>query len=384
MKENSMKTIAKTGFCVLLILGLAISAFPSFQENETQSEAQEKQSSEIKQLTIRNSGFRSKSTVIIRYRDEDKKIVEVIENGKKLPPEEFSRYESIIRDVLEIPQIDRLLPEIERARRIAESQRISKEFKIREMLQLRHRMEGLESDVARRYRNWSELQLMETLNRLTQDISESRDLSNEEKIARLKEIIEKIRAIKLTEEERIHRSGLVEFGEANAARSLIEEINKSSSMSKEEKINEIKHVLQKLRERDIEGEERHRNLIEIETAEVLRKMLQETAQRKDLSDQEKEKEMESLLQEAQSLKLEGIQRMVGIEKFKFDLHRMLEGEGLLPEGKAEFVLTAKECSIEGRKMPKDIRERIMKLCEESLGMKFSHDTKIVLQLNEDR
>lgn len=379
-----MKTIAKTGLCVLLILGLAISAFPSFQENETQREAQEKQSSEIKQLTIRNSGFRSKSTVIIRYRDEDKKIVEVIENGKKLPPEEFSRYESIIRDVLEIPQIDRLLPEIERARRIAESQRISKEYKIREMLQLRHRMEGLESDAARRYRNWSELQLMETLNRLTQDISESRDLSNEEKIARLKEIIEKIRAIKLTEEERIHRSGLVEFGEANAARSLIEEINKSSSMSKEEKINEIKDVLQKLRERDIEGEERHRNLIEIETAEVLRKMLQETAQRKDLSDQEKEKEMESLLQEAQSLKLEGIQRMVGIEKFKFDLHRMLEDEGLLPEGKAEFVLTAKECSIDGRKLPKDIRERIMKLCEESLGMKFSHDTKIILQLNEDR
>ena len=132
-----------------------------------------------------------------RYRDEDKKIVEVIENGKKLPASEFSRYESIIREVLEIPQIDRLLPEIDRAKRREESPRISEESKIREMLALRRRMEGLESHVARRYRDLNELQLMNQLNRLTEKISESNELSQEEKIQQLKDVLEKIQAMEV-------------------------------------------------------------------------------------------------------------------------------------------------------------------------------------------
>jgi len=378
-----MKKIFKLGLCALFILGLAISNMPA-QEKETPDVTKEEQSPIIKELTIRNSGFRSRSTVVIRYREEDKKIVEVIENGKKLPPSEFSRYESVIREVLEIPQIDRLLPEIDRAKRRAESPRISEESKIREMLALRRRLEGMESGVARRYQEINELMLMEELNSLTEKISESSHLSQEEKIAQLKEVIERIKALELAKGEDLRRSRLLEFGATNAARRLIVEIERSSAISREVKIKEIKDILQHMHDMELGGEARHRDLIEFEAANALRRMLSETAQRKDLSDQEKEKEIETLLDEARKMRLDTRMHVVGIEKFKFDLHKLLEKEGLLPKGKAEFVLKKNACTIDGKKLPIDIHDRIMQLCEESVGMEFDRDTKIVLQLNEDR
>ena len=146
IKEKTMKTMLKLCLCSVLICGLVISTDAAPQEREASGMDQETQKTTIKELSIRNSGFRSRSTIVIWYRDEDKKIVEVIENGKKLPPTEFSRYESIIREVLEIPQIDRLLPDIDRAKRRAESPRVSGESKIREMLALRRRLERLESN----------------------------------------------------------------------------------------------------------------------------------------------------------------------------------------------------------------------------------------------
>ncbi len=379
-----MKKTMRFGLSLLLIFGFAVSSLRAAQERETQEAAKEEQSSEIKQLTIRNSGFRSRSTVVIRYRDEDKKIIEVVENGKKLPMEDFSRYESIVREVLEIPQIDRLLPEIDRAKRRAESLRISEESKIREMLALRRRLEGLESEAARRYRDFNELLLMEELNRLTEKISESSDLSQEEKIAQLKDVIQKIQELELAKKEEGRRRSLIELETSIAARRLIEEIDKSDELSKEEKIKEIKELLERVREKDLAREEaRRRDLIEFEAANVLRKMLEETAQRRDLSDQEKRKQIEALIHEAKSVKSESMLRMVGIEKFKFDLQQLLRKEGLLPEGKAEFVLKMNECSIDGKKLPKEIHERILRLCEESIGKKFTRDTKIILQLNED-
>jgi hypothetical protein len=386
IKEKKMKMILKFCLCAALIFGLAISAAVAAQDSETQEVVQENQSSKIKELTIRNSGFRSRATIVIRYRDEDKKIVEVIENGRKLPSEEFGRYESVIREVLEIPQIDRLLPEIDRARRRVESPRISEESKIREMLAMRRRLEGLESGVARRYRDWNELQLMETLNNLTEKISDSSDLSQEEKIEQLKEIIEKIQALEMAKKEEDRRRRHIEFGAVDAARRLIEEIEKSSALSKQEKIKELKEVLQRIKEIDLNREEaRRRDLIGFEIANALRKMLQETAQRKDLSDQEKKKELEFVTQEARDMELsESIQRMVGIEKFKFDLHQILKNEELLPEGEAEFVLKLNECTVDGKKVSKEIHRKILQLCEKDLGKKFTRDTKIILRLNEDR
>ena len=59
------------------------------------------------------------------------------------------------------------------------------------------RLEGLESDVARRYRDINELQLMNQLNNLSEKISESSDLSQEEKIQQLKDVLEKIQAMEL-------------------------------------------------------------------------------------------------------------------------------------------------------------------------------------------
>lgn len=379
-----MKKMVMLGLCVLIVLGLGITSLDAGQDQEKSDAVVEERSPEIKELTIRNSGFRSRSAVVIRYREEDKVIVEVIENGKKLPPEEFARYESIIREVLEIPQIDQLLPEIERAKRRAESQRISEESKIREMLELRRRMEGMESDAARRYREINELLLMEELNSLTEKIGESNHLSQEEKIAQLKDVLAKITDLELEKSENMHRSRLMEFGATNAARRLIAEIERSSAISREEKIREISEVLQHMHEMERGEGDRHRDLIEHEAAAALRKMMSETARRKDLTDLEKEKELVKLMQEARDMKFEASMHMIGIEKFKFDLHKLLEKEGLLPKGKAEFVLKRNAVTIDGKKLPKEVLDRIMQLCAESVGLEFGKDTKIVLQLNEDR
>jgi hypothetical protein len=379
-----MKRIIKLSIYVLLVCGLTASYAPASQETEAQKVQQEERSQEIKELTIRNSGFLSKSDIVIRYRDEDKKIIEVIENGKKLPPSEFPRYESLIREVLDIPQIDRLIPEIARAKRRSESARISEESKIREMLELRSRLEDLNSERARRYRDQNEFLLMEEMNAMTERISKSKELSQEEKIAQLREVIEKINAQKLTSEE-YRRRMLAEFGEANVARRLIEEINKSTELTREEKIKELQYLLQKMQEKELVREEnRPRDLIEFEAANAMRKMLEEIVRMKGVSDHEKAKEFEHVLQEANKMRSESMLRMLSIEKFKFDLHQLLKDEGLLPEGKAEFILKMSECSIDGKKLSKEIHSRILSLSEEILGKKFDRDTKIVLTLNEDR
>jgi len=340
IKEKTMKTILKLCLCAVLICGLVISTYAASQEEEASSLDQETQKTTIKELTIRNSGFRSRASIVIRYRDEDKKIVEVIENGKKLPPSEFSRYESIVREVLEIPQIDRLLPEINRAKRRAESPRISEESKIREMLAIRRRLEGMDSDVARRYRDMNEIQLMNELNRLTEKISESSELSQQEKIQQLKDVLEKINAMELAKKEEGRRRRLAEIETTNVARRLIVEINKSEDMSRDEKIAEIQQLLQQSREMDLIREQGRRgSLVEFEAANTMRKMLQEIAKNKDLSDQERAKEFDRVLQESQKMKLKNMRR--------------------------------------------EIHQKILQLSEESIGKGFDRDTKIVLQLNED-
>jgi hypothetical protein len=379
-----MKKILAVSMCSLLVLGLSVSTAQA-QDKERPDVAQEERSSTIKELTIRNSGFRSRSTVVIRYRDEDKKIVEVIENGTKLSDEEFPRYESVMRKILELPEIDRLLPDIERAKRRAESPRVSEEAKIREMLELRRRLEGLESSVARRYRDINEFQLMNELNSLSEKISESSDLSQEEKILQLKEILAKIQAMEFEKVNEDRRRRLAEIDAANVVTRLMAEINKSEEMSRDEKMAEIKELLDRsLAEKSLREGERDRDLIEFEAANTIRKMLQEIAKQKELSDQERAKEFERVLQEAQKIQSERMKYMIGIEKFKFDLHQFLKNEGLLPEGKSTFELRLHKCSIAGKKLPQEIHRKILQLCEESLGKKFEKETKIILDLNENR
>ena len=380
-----MKRIFQLSLCAVLVCGLVISSLSAYQERETPEAVQEDHSSEIKELTIRNSGFRSRSTIIIRYRDEDKKIVEVIENGKKLPPEEFGRYEAVIREVLELPQIDRLLPEIERTRRRIESARVSEESKIREILELRKKLEELDSENARRYRDLYEFQLMNQLNNLSEKISESDEMSQEEKIRQLKEVLAKIEAMKFERVNEERRRRLAEIESANVARRLIAEITKSEEMSREEKIKEIHELLQQSLAKEIKMKVgRQRDLVEFEAANAMREMLQEIAKKKSLSEEEKEEEFKRVFEEAQRMQSESVNRMIGIEKFKFDLHRFLKEEGLLPEGEAEFVLRLNECTIDGKKLPKEIHRKILQLCEKDLGKKFTGKTKVILSLNEDR
>ncbi|MFC2167313.1 hypothetical protein ACFLQZ_05045, partial [Acidobacteriota bacterium] len=286
--------------------------------------------------------------------------------------------------VLELPEIDRLLPEIDKAYRRAESPRISEESKIDEMLDLRRRLTGLDSEVARRYQDLTELQLMANLNILRAKISESSELSEEEKIAQLKDVIERMQAVELASKEESLRRGLLESRSAIAERSLIEEIHKSSELSKVEKIEEINSLLEQTQKSEFENERRRMDLVELEAERAMRKMLQEVSENEELSEQEKEKEFRSLIQEIEKINSEGMERMVGIEKFKFELNIFLKQKGLLPKGKAEFILKSTTSSIDGKRLPKEIHEKLLQLCEECTGNKFNSKTQIVLQLNKDR
>jgi len=380
-----MKNMFKITMAALLFFGLALStASPQeIQDQELSEKIQQERNAEIKELTIRNSGFLSKSEIIIRYREEDKKIIDVIENGKKLPSSEFSRYESLIREVLEIPQIERLIPEIERAKRMTESARISEEAKIRELIELRARLEDLNSDRARRYRDINELLLMEEMKAMSEKISESEKLSEEEKIAQLQEMIAKLRAEELARGKEDQRRRLAELSTNDLAQRLIAEISRSNTISNERKIQELNKVLQSTRQIDA-GRQDHRELIEIQVAEMMKKMMQEVLAQQELTDQDVKKELETLLQEAKKMELNTAQLRIEVEKFKFDLHQLLKAEGLLPEGKAQFELRANVCTIAGKRLPDRIHEKILKLCEECLSKKFDRDTKIVLTLNEER
>ncbi len=378
-----MKKILKLGLYAVLVCSLVISFAAAQDIQEIQDVTQEKESSEIKVLTIRNSGFRSKSTVVIKYRDNNKKIVAVTENGKELPQEEFSRYESVMRTVMELPQIDRLLPDIDRAYRRSESPRLSAESKLREMTALSRSLAGLESDVARRYQNMTELQLIANLNLLTEKISESKNLSQKEKIEQLEELIEKMQALNLANRIEPLRRGLLVSRAAIAERKLIEEINKSSEMSQQEKIKEISRLVKRMQKENLDTERRRVDLVELEAKQAIRKMLEEITKKKDLSDLEKEKEFYALIKEIEKINSEDIKRMVGIEKFEFELYRFLKKKGLFPKETTEFVLKSAFCSIGGKKLPKEVHQEILQLCEKCIGRKFESKTQIILQLNKD-
>ena len=369
-----------------LLLFTGMSAFPlTAQEQEAQEFVKQEQETAIKELTIKNSGFRSRSTVIIRYRDEDKAIVEVIENGKSLPSSEFPRYESVMQKVLELPEIDRLIPELDRAYRRAESPHVSEEQVFQELMSLRSRLEHMNSEVAQRYQEMTELQAMASMNRMAEHISKSEELSQKEKIQELKELIAKTADMAAEEKEMSQRTRFSQFAATEAARKLIEEIEFADQMSQEEKLSEIRELLQRTNEMNLHGEDKRRaGLVEFKAAETLSRMLREIAESEDLSEQEKEHRIQELIEESRQMNLASGNLMIGVEKFKYDLHLFLEKEGLLPEGKAEFVLRKNSSTIDGKKLPREIHETLKRMCVETIGKKFEGDTKIVMRLNENR
>ena len=289
-----------------------------------------------------------------------------------------------MQKVLELPEIDKLLPDIDRAWRRAEAYNVPEEAVLREMMELRGRLRGMNSGLARRYRETTELQAMASMGRMAEEISESEELNSEEKIQKLKELFEQAKELEVREEDFARATMLTQFAATQTARRLIEEIERSYQMSQERKLQEIEELLRQTREMQLvrEGEGRA-GMVEFKAAEAMRKMLREIAENENLSDQQKEHEMQALIEESRHMNLEN-DLMLKVEKFKFDLQRFLENEGLLPEKKAEFILQKNSSTIAGKKLPQNIHEQIMSMCSETLGKKFDGDTKIVLQLNEKR
>lgn len=389
-----MFKIAKFSLCVLVILGFAVTtssyAFMASEYavawslNQEKKEIEEKEASEIKELRIRNSGFRSRSSVIIRYRDKDKKIVAVIENGKELPGSEFGRYESILHEILELPQINKLLPEMDAMWRELEASELTGEEKYELTRDWIRDLQKMKSERAWRYREAATDQLLDSYYRAIERLSSSEELSQQEKIQKLKDTFRSLQeAEEFNEQNRKRSAALVEFQVAEAARRLMTEINKSSDISNEEKLRELKEIYQQVEQlsQTHARDRRHAEIAAIELYNAAKQRWQEIALQEELSEQEKRQEYERLLQEFNEIKSESVKRMLGVEKFKLDLHELLKKEGFFPEGEAEFVLKKHECTIAGKKLPKDLHAKILYLCQESLKKEFTKDTKIVLQLN---
>ena len=391
-----MLKIAKYSICILIILAFMVStltaygylaAWNPYQDNQEKIEKEEKEASEIKELRIKNSGFRSHSSIVIRYRDKDKKIVAVFENGKELPASEFGRYESVVHEVLEIPRINKLLPEMDEMWRELESSEFPDAKKRELTRELMRDLQAMKSERALRYQEQAAAQFLDGYYRAIEKLSRSKDMAQPEKIKELRLAFQSLlEAGKFRDQNKERSAALAEYQAAEAARRLMSEINKSSEISQEEKFRELKEVFKQMQhmEQGRTQDRRRSEIAAIELYNAVKQRWEEIEQDQKLSDKEKRQQYEHLLQEFNDVKSDSLHRMMGIEKFKLDLNQLLEKEGRLPTGEAEFVLRKGECTINGKKLPKDLHEKIMQLCQESIGKNFTKDTKIILQLNKKR
>ena len=99
-------------FILITWLGLGVSGIWGFDGARFISH--EDQDKDIEEITIRHSGFLKDDKLTIRFRSEDQEIVEVIENGRSLPPETFHRYESKLRQFLEFRTFERMTEDMSR------------------------------------------------------------------------------------------------------------------------------------------------------------------------------------------------------------------------------------------------------------------------------
>jgi len=115
--------------------------------------------SEIKELKIKSSGFFSDDILIIKYRNSDKEIVDVIDNGESLPPEKFKKYEPKLYEVLEHEKMREILPDIEELNEKVKSSDIPDSIKIKEFRVTLKKLDKLQSELAETHKGILKMQL---------------------------------------------------------------------------------------------------------------------------------------------------------------------------------------------------------------------------------
>lgn len=136
-----------TNRCAILVLAILGVMNLNSQSMNAKVE-QERSGSGIREITIKHSGFLSKKELVIRYRESDLQIVEVIDNGEKMPSEEFYRYESMLQEVVDHDIMVELAPKFERIEERLDSEGIPDSIKVEELEAMLTEIDSLYPDLS--------------------------------------------------------------------------------------------------------------------------------------------------------------------------------------------------------------------------------------------
>ena len=347
----------KTLHIALLLLFLCLNGHSLYAQVSTRALGQEKQKSDISELKILHSGFLSRDTLIIRYRTEDKEIVEVIDKGKKVPSSQFKNYESKMMNILEMRQLNELLPAIEKVDEKMESPHISNLEKLNELEYLLQHLNHMESDLANRYREVAEVYRTSILDDYIQEIVDSPEMSDSLKLAELKELLEKTMHSDYYTQDFLSRrvKGRDEF----QRRPVIERRDRDASRSRRRMVLSDVHVFR-----------------------LVDEILDAIVDAPHLSESEKVAEMERIIDRIGDIESDEIGRKIAIKQFEWDVRKLLGKKGLLSPEESEFRLTIKHTKINGKKVPEDVHDEVLAIYEKYFGEPYRKGLTIVLGLVE--
>jgi hypothetical protein len=100
---------------LILVIGCQLATLPTLAKEQVRTIEQTTFADDdsIKTITVRTTGFFSKSTAIVRYRSEDGSIVSVEKNGEFLPSSKFKDYEETVHEMMNLEILEGLEPTIE-------------------------------------------------------------------------------------------------------------------------------------------------------------------------------------------------------------------------------------------------------------------------------
>ncbi|MFH1943872.1 MAG: hypothetical protein ABIL68_17355 [bacterium] len=134
-------------FSRILVVSLLVLSISTLSAQEKKGEeVQEKSSSGIEQITIKHTGFMKDEEVIIRYRRDDQEIVEVLDEGKTVLPEEFYKYEPMLWNFLEYRKMEKIIPRLSRLRRDLRAVNRVDSLHRRELSRLQREVDSLRSN----------------------------------------------------------------------------------------------------------------------------------------------------------------------------------------------------------------------------------------------
>jgi hypothetical protein len=114
-------------------------------------DVQDSDSDGIGTVTITKSGFMSKNVLEIKYRESDRQILEVIDNGKQVRKNKFYKYQSKLSSALEIDRIPQIIPDYEDLLKRLESPRLPDSVKLEQLRSSLQSIGEMESELAKTY-----------------------------------------------------------------------------------------------------------------------------------------------------------------------------------------------------------------------------------------